>query len=135
MTLGAFYATDDAYGAAAAAARILCWPAPAVMRWSRGEDAQTLPGASGSDTFYLINPAVVGSIVHAAEPAGFYTVYNAHKGDTIALTGYDSLYGGAGSAAASVSASLGAGASVVRLNDGTVVNFVGGAGGAGVISS
>ncbi len=122
---GAFSATDDAYWGSFSGGSDLMFAGSGNDALVAGGGAQTLAGGSGSNTFYLINPAVVGSIVHAAEPAGFYTVYNAHKGDTIALTGYNSLYGGAGSAAASVSASLAAGASVVRLNDGTVVNFVG----------
>ena len=49
-------------------------------------------------------------------------------------SGSDFVFVGSGNAA-SVSASLNAGASVVRLNDGTVVNFVGGTGGVSVVSS
>lgn len=134
---GAFSSTNDAYWGSFSGGSDLMFAGSGNDALVAGGGAQTLAGGSGSDTFYLINPALVGSIVHAAEPAGFYAIYNAHKGDTIALTGYDSLYGAAGSqaAAASVSASLAAGASVVRLNDGTIVNFVGGGGGASVISS
>lgn len=55
----------------------------------------------------------------------------------IALTGYDSLYGAAGShaAAAAVTDALASGRSVVTLNDGSTISFVGNTQGLHIMSS
>jgi hypothetical protein len=101
-----------------------------------GNGADTLVGGGGDDVFYAINAQLIGALTHTATRPGQDVIYNAHPGDVLALTGFDSLYGapGSGAAARTVEAALRQSGTVV-LADGTTVSFVGGTGGVTIISS
>lgn len=63
-----------------------------------------------------------------AAQAGQYSLYVTHPGDILALTGFDSLYGGAsgsGMAARVVEASLAKGATSITFGDGSTLTLVG----------
>lgn len=103
-----------------------------------GTGQDTLIGAGGNDTFYVTNVNLLSAITKTALTPGVDFLYNSHPGDTLALTGFDTLYGGAagsGAAAKAIGASLAGGSSAVTLKDGTQITFVGGANGINVISS
>ncbi len=100
-----------------------------------GTGNDTLVGGTGNDVFYSISTNLLSVLTKTTVKPGTDFIYNAHPGDTLALTGYDSLYGGAGSAAASVNASLASGSSAITLKDGTSITFVGGSNGTTVFSS
>ncbi len=87
--------------------------------------------------FYLVNPAVISAMTGTSPNVGRYTILNPHPGDILALTGYDSLYGGAGShgAAAFVSSTLANGSTTITLKDGSTISFMGSSKGLAVASS
>ncbi len=70
-------------------------------------------------------------------PPGQDVIYDARPGDILALTGFDSLYGAAGSGAAAkfVAAGLATGGGTVALSDGTTISFAGATAGLRVASS
>ena len=90
-----------------------------------GTGNDTLIGGTGNDVFFVLDTKLLGAITNAAITPGQDFIENVHQGDVLALTGYDSLYGGAGQAAASVSAALASGADTVMLKDGTSLTFAG----------
>jgi len=104
-----------------------------------GAGNDSLIGGSGNDTFYVINSQLVSTITKTAVTPGVDFLYNTHPGETLAMTGFDTLYGAAGSGAAAnaVKASLAGGGSAVTLKDGTQITFAspGGANGINIISS
>jgi hypothetical protein len=92
-----------------------------------GENA--LIGGSGSDSFFVVNKALINSQL----TPGTDFIFNANSKDSFFLVGYDTLYGGtagSGAAAAAVSTELsGSGTNTVTLKDGTQVTFAGGTNG------
>jgi len=65
------------------------------------------------------------SLVVGGTGGNTIVVANVHRGDALALTGYGARYGGAGQAAAAVSAALASGNSTITLKDGTSITFAG----------
>ncbi|MBV9118939.1 MAG: NF038122 family metalloprotease [Acetobacteraceae bacterium] len=102
-----------------------------------GTGADTMVGGGGTDGFYVISAKAIAAMTGSAAAPGQDVIANAHAGDTLALTGFDSLYGAAGSGAAArfVSAALASGASSVALADGTNIRFLGPTAGLQVASS
>lgn len=113
-----------------------------------GNCVQSLIGGSGTDTFYVISSEVVSALTHTSVSPGIDILYTTRAGETLALLGFDSLYGAAGSgaAAAFVESSLAAGsravslfvapdANSVTLKDGTTIVFATGTNGVNFASS
>jgi len=102
-----------------------------------GTGADTMVGGSGTDVFYVVSAKAIGAMTNATVTPGQDVIANAQPGDTLALTGFDALYGvsGSGAAARFVSASLASGASAVTLADGTTIRCVGPTAGLQVASS
>jgi hypothetical protein len=102
-----------------------------------GSGTDTMVGGSGTDVFYVVSAEVIDSMTGTAATPGQDVIAGAKAGDTLALTGFDSLYGAAGSGAASrfVSAALSSGAITVALADGTSIRFVGATSGLRIVSS
>ncbi len=100
-----------------------------------GTGNDTLIGGSGQDTFYVVSTSLLSAITNTAVTPGQDFLYNVHAGDTLALTGYDPLYGGSGRAAAAVSSALASGSGTVVLKDGTAITFAGDTHGLKVVSS
>jgi Ca2+-binding RTX toxin-like protein len=102
-----------------------------------GSGNDTLVGGSGTDAFYVINANITSALTGTQVTPGQDFIYNAHPGDYFALTGYDTLYGGAvgsGAAASAVRTAL-ASSNTITLKDGTTVTFVGGSNGITITSS
>ena len=102
-----------------------------------GSGADTMVGGTGTDVFYIISAKAIEAMTNSSATPGQDVIANAHAGDTIALTGFDSLYGAAGSGAAArfVSAALANGAGTVTLADGTSIRFLGSMAGVQIASS
>ncbi len=96
-----------------------------------------MSGGSGTDVFYVIDAKTIGAMTETAVTPGQDVIANAHAGDILALTGFDSLYGAAGSGAAAqfVSAALASGVSSLMLADGTSLRFIGPTAGLQIASS
>lgn len=90
-----------------------------------GSGQDSLIGGSGDDTFYAINSQLLSTIINTPVSPGVDFLYNTHAGETLALTGFDTLYGAAnsGAAANAVKVALAGGGSTVTLKDGTQINF------------
>ncbi len=102
-----------------------------------GDGADTIVGGSGTNVFYVISAQAIGAMTNTTVTPGQDVIANAHAGDILALTGFDSLYGtsGSGAAARSVSNALASGASAVTLADGTSLRFIGPTAGLQIASS
>jgi Ca2+-binding RTX toxin-like protein len=102
-----------------------------------GSGHTSLIGGSGNDTFYVTNSALVSALTKTTVTPGVDFLYNTRAGETLALTGFDTLYGAAGSGAAAnaVTSALAGGGNAVTLKDGTTISFVTGVNGIHLISS
>lgn len=102
-----------------------------------GNGVQSLIGGSGTDNFYVINSQLISALTHTSVTPGVDFLYNTRAGETLALTGFDSLYGAAGSgaAAAFVKSFVAAGSNTVTLKDGTQIVFATGSNGINIVSS
>jgi Ca2+-binding RTX toxin-like protein len=134
---GANSHTNDSLWGSFTGGNDLLWAGSGNDALVAGSGNSSLVGGSGSDTFYVINSNLLSTLTHTTVTPGKDMIFGAHSGDTLALTGFDTLYGAAGShgAATVVTAALSGGASAVTLKDGTTITFVGGTNGINVISS
>jgi hypothetical protein len=73
----------------------------------------------------VVSTSLLSAITKTAVTPGQDFICNVHAGDVLALTGFDSLYGGAGQAAAAVSSALASGSNTIVLKDGTSLTFTG----------
>ncbi|MEO9188541.1 MAG: hypothetical protein ABI224_00845, partial [Acetobacteraceae bacterium] len=102
-----------------------------------GSGTDSLLGGLGTDQFFISNSALVSAIAGTPVTPGVDFLYNTRAGETVNLTGFDTLYGAAnsGAAANAVKATLAGGGSTVTLKDGTQITFATGTNGVNIISS
>jgi Ca2+-binding RTX toxin-like protein len=126
---------DTLWGGFSAGSNDLLWAGSGNDYLLAGAGNDTLIGSgtdghTGNDTFGFINANVIQAIFGTPAAAKTDLIFNSHPGDVLALTGYDTLYGAAGShaAAQAVQATLNAasGATSLTLKDGTTISFMGG---------
>ncbi len=104
-----------------------------------GSGQTSLIGGTGQDTFEVVNSQLLSAITKTAVTPGVDFLYNTRAGETLALSGFDTLYGAANSDAAAnaVKSAIAGGSSAVTLKDGTQITFASptGANGISIISS
>ena len=132
--------TNDAiYGGFTGDASDLLWAGSGNDALVAGSGNESLVGGGGTDTFYVANSSLLSTIAGTTITPGKDTIFLTHPGDNLALTGFDTLYGGAAgsnTAATAIRSTLAAGGgNAVTLKDGTTITFVGSTTGLNIISS